>query len=120
SRHDELREPRDASRDGTHGNAVRAGPIVRSHDRIAGVSKAQELPLVDPFGLHELELPSEVRTDEREHQPAIDTVVFQDAVGELGAVRRPSAEHPVDSNDAGYRRITRIGSPNVTARGRLV
>ena len=53
--------------------------------------------------LHELELPPEMRSDEREHQPPIDAVVLEDSFRKLGPVGSAAADHSVKPNHARHR-----------------
>ena len=77
-------------------------------------------PPFDPFRLHELELASEVRADEREHEPAIDAVVVEHALGKLGAIRGAAADHAVQPHHARHGSVARIGTTDVRARRRAV
>src|SRR5205823_10974948 len=75
----EPREPLKSSGNRAAWNDEAAGVQMRSDDRILGVAATEEDAVPDPLRLNELELPPEVRSDEREHQPAIGAVVLEDS-----------------------------------------
>ena len=89
--------------------------VVRPDQRVLLAGRAEEFAVVDPLGLDELELPSQVRADEREHQPAVGAVVLQHAVGQRRAVGRAAADHAVQADLAGDDRVARVHAPDVRA-----
>ena len=99
---------------------VPAVPVVGARDGILHVAEAQEVPAVDPLGLHELELPPEVGADEGEHQAAIAAVVVERPRGELGSIRRSAANHAVQPDDAGHGGVARVRAPDVRPGRRAV
>ena len=46
---------------------------------VAFALRAEEAAVIHPLGLHELELPTQIRSGEDERQSPIDTVIFQDS-----------------------------------------
>ena len=106
-----------AHRPARDGKAVALG--VRADDGILGVIRPEEDAIIDPLRLNELELPPEVRADEREHQPPIGAVVLQHSVRKERPIRSTAADHTVDPGHARDGRVARVGPPDVRAAGCL-
>src|SRR5688500_216354 len=88
---------------------------IRSGDRIFIIAGAEENAIVDPFGLNELELSSQVCSYEGEHQSALSAVVFSDTFGKRWTVRCPAPDHPVYARETGDLSVARVAAPDVRA-----
>jgi len=77
-----------------------ARACVRADERILRVAEAEEVTVVHPLRLNELELPAEVCTDEGEHQPAVLAVVFQHALVQRRTIRSAAADHAMQPDHA--------------------
>jgi hypothetical protein len=108
-----------------------AGPKLELHDIQSGVLRPRPTPYAATYILLHiddrgaagellLELPSQARANEREHQAPISAVVLQHPFCKWRAVGGSAANHSVDPRDACHRRIPRIGPSNVTARRSFV
>ena len=94
---------------------VNSAAVLNADQRVPLGGRADELAVVDPLPLDELELPVQVRADEGEHQPAVGAVVLQHAGGQRRAVVGAAADHPVQPDLAGDDRVARVHPPGVRA-----
>src|SRR5215510_15597072 len=94
-RDDKPREALKASANRPLRNCKAAAFFVRPGDRILRVARPKENAIIYPLSLDELELPPQVRSDKREHQPPIGAVVFQDSFRERRAVGGSEPDHSV-------------------------
>jgi hypothetical protein len=69
--------------------------VVRPGDWILIVVRPKENAVIYPLRLDELELPPEVRSDKREHQPPVGAVILQDSFRERRAVGGSAPDHSV-------------------------
>ena len=79
TRDDKPRESLKAPANRSLWNCEAAAPFVRSDNWILRVARPEENGVIYPLRLDELELPPEVRSDKREHQSPIGSVIFQDS-----------------------------------------
>src|SRR3954447_2031542 len=93
--HHERRQVLQPAADRSLRNREDGRVMVRADEGIGLERRTDEDAVVEPLGLHELELTFEVGTGEHEHDPAVDTVVLDDAVGEHRSVARAAPDHPV-------------------------
>ena len=63
---------------------VNSTAVLHADQRVPLGGRADELAVVDPLPLDELELPGQVRTDEGEHQAAVGAVVLEHAGRQRG------------------------------------
>ena len=65
--------------------------------------------------MNELELAADVCSNEREHQPSVDTIVLENTFRKHRPVSSTAADHSMDPPDPGDLRVARVGPPNVRA-----
>ena len=94
---------------------VNSAAVLHADQRVALGGGADELAVVDPLPLDELELPVQARADEGEHQPAVGAVVLQHAGRQRRAVVGAAPDHPVQPDLAGDDRVARVHPPGVRA-----
>jgi hypothetical protein len=87
--------------DGLLGDGEPAGPVVGPDERVDLAGREVKGPVVDPLRFDELELPRELRLEADEHDAAICAVVFEDTVGQHGAVAGAAPDDPVVARYAG-------------------
>src|SRR4051812_6031390 len=119
ARDHEPRQPREPPPNRASRHDELTAAICRAGDGIPGVVSTEEDAAVDPLRLYELELPAEVCAQEREHQPAILSVILHLPVGQRRPVDGPAPDHSMNPGDPGHRRVPRIRPPDVRAGRRL-
>jgi hypothetical protein len=76
-------------------NCKAAALVVCPGDGIFNIACPKENAVIYPLRLNELELPAKVRSDKREHQPAIYAVILQDPFRERRTVGGSAPDHSV-------------------------
>src|SRR5262249_45484200 len=79
------------------------------------LTRADEDPVVNPFGLDELELSTQVCSYKGEYQTSVCAVIFQDAIRKVRSISGAASDHPMYPCYARDRCVPRIRAPDVRA-----
>ncbi|WP_326827977.1 MULTISPECIES: hypothetical protein [unclassified Streptomyces] len=115
---DEWRQPLETAAD----RLARDGEpavVVHADQRVLFRGRPNELAVVHPLPLRELELPVQVRSDKGEHDAAVGAVVLQHSLGQRRAIGRTAHDHAVQAHLVGDDRVPRVHPPGVGAHQAL-
>src|SRR5512144_2086765 len=104
----EARQVLQAAPDGLLRDGDAARSVVMPGHRVFFAGEPDEIAVVDPLGLDELELPVQVGADEDPDQAPVGTIVFEHALRQRRAVAGAAADdavHPCHPDDGGIARV---------------
>jgi hypothetical protein len=113
SRHDKSRQPLKTLANRTLRHRKAGSVLIRTDDWILVAVRAEEDAIVDPLRLDEFELPSDVGSDEGEHQSSIRAIVLENSVRQERAVSGSAADHSMQLRYSSYQRIPWICATDV-------
>src|SRR5215510_14010557 len=118
---DELRQAVKAAPHRFLWNREDALAVVVADERILLSSMTDEIAVRHPLRLHELELLSQVRTDQQKHAAAVNAVILEDARRHQRSVARAAPDEVVeiDGDELVLQRVARIDTTDVRAEGAL-